>query len=521
MKELVQQMRKLWSQLTLNQRVTIGAAAAGVLIGMFALIYWAHRPEMQLLYGRLGEKDIAEVSTALQEQSVSFETRGSSVYVSSDQVHKVRMTLASKGIPAGDGVGFEIFDRSNFGISDFVQRTNYSRALQGELSRTIAQLSGVRSARVMIVMPENRLLFSEQKSKPTASVFIEQGSGALGSEAVNSIRFLVANSVEGLRVDDVTVVDSHGNLLSEPMKDESAIGAATTQMKYRKSVEDYFSGKVETMLAKVLGPGNAVVRVSAEIDNDSATTTSERYDPDGQVVRNETNTEDTTTTTEAGGDAAANQPVGVSSNTPSNNSLNALNKSGGKNSEQSRKSKTNTYEINRTTVNSTKNPGGITHVTAAVFVASKAQPRKPEEIESLRNMVVNALGIKADAAQEIDKIVTLQEVAFEGQPANKTSYSELLYSNTDVLRNVFSGLVAVVLLGWFWRMLKRAKPDEIPIEILDPEVLTARTEKAAKVLEPKPAEISADLLNELIRAKPENVGAALRGWMVNGAGAKN
>lgn len=517
-------MQKLWTQLTLSQRITIGAAAGGVIVGMLALVFWAHRPQMQLLYGRLGEKDIAEVSAALQEQGVKFEARGSSVYVSGDQVHKVRMTLASKGIPAGDGVGFEIFDRSNFGISDFVQRTNYSRALQGELSRTIAQLNGVRSARVMIVMPENRLLFSEQKAKPTASIFIEQSGGALGSEAVNSIRFLVANSVEGLRVDDVTVVDSRGNLLSEPVKDESAIGAATTQMKYRKSVEDYFSGKVETMLAKVVGSGNAVVRVSAEIDTDSATTTSEKFDPDGQVVRNETNTEDTTTTTEADGDNAANQPVGLSSNTPQNNAANAANKAGKKSSEQSRKSKTNTYEINRVTVNSTKSPGGITRVSAAVFVAAKAQPRKPEEIENLRKMVVNALGVRADAAQEMDKTVTLQEVAFEGQPAEKTNFTDVIYSNSDLVRNGFAALVAIVLLGVFFRMLKRAKPDAISFELLDPEGAMANGQTAARPHEHTRGEVSADLLNELIRAKPENVGAALRGWMANGstaAAAKN
>src|SRR5262249_19239555 len=150
--------------------------------------------------------------------------------------------------------------------------------------------------------------------------------------------------------------------------------------KYRKSVEDYFSGKVETMLAKVLGPGNAVVRVSAEIDTDASTRVEERYDPESQVVRNETNTEDTTITTESGGDTAASAAVGVTSNVPQNSGNNALAKSGGKNSDQTRKTKTNTYEINRITTNSTKTPGAVTRVSAAVFVASKAQPRTAQEL---------------------------------------------------------------------------------------------------------------------------------------------
>ena len=294
MKDFLEQMKRIWGHLGLNQRITLSVAAAAVVVGMSAIVWWAHRPSMQLLYGRLGDKDVSEIAAAVQEQGVQYQVGngGSSIYVPSDQVHKLRMVLASKGIPAGEGVGYEIFDRSNFGISDFVQRTNYLRALQGELSRTIGQLHGIRSARVMIVMPENRLLFSEQRSKPTASVFIDTNSAALPQDNVNAIRFLVANSVEGLRADDVALIDSHGNLLTENLKEDGSLAAASSQMKYRKSVEDYFSNKVETMLGKVLGSGNAVVRVSAEIDADSTTKTQEVFDPESQVVRNEQSTED-------------------------------------------------------------------------------------------------------------------------------------------------------------------------------------------------------------------------------------
>jgi len=301
MKSLSQQLLAIWRALGLNQRITIGVAAAAVIAGMVALVAWSHRPQMQLLYGRLSDKDVSEITSLLTEQSIQYQlgTGGTSIYVPSDQVAKIRMDLASKGVPEGDGVGFEIFDRTNFGISDFVQRTNYTRALQGELARTISQLHGVRSARVMIVLPENRLLFSDAKTKPTASVFVDAGDGALGQEAVNSIRFLVANSVEGLQVDDVAVIDSGGNVLTENMKDDGAFGAASSQMKLKKNVEEYLSTKVESMLDKVLGPGNAVVRVSAELESDATTKTQETFDPDGQVLRTETTTEDTTSTTES------------------------------------------------------------------------------------------------------------------------------------------------------------------------------------------------------------------------------
>ena len=518
MKELFKQLAAIWKQLGINQRVTIVMVTLGVFAGLGVLAFWSNRPQMELLYGKLSEKDVSEVVAGVQEQGVTYELRGggSAVYVPSDQVARLRMLLASKGVPAGEGVGFEIFDRSNFGISDFVQRTNYIRALQGELSRTIAQLSGVRSARVMIVMPENRLLFSETKSKPTASVFVDQASGALNVSAVNSIRFLVANSVEGLHTEDVAVIDSHGNDLTEGMRDDPTLGAASSQMKYRKGVEDYFSGKVETMLANVLGPGNAVVRVSVDIDTDSTTKTEEKFDPDGQVIRSETSTQDTTTTTE-NGDGAASQPVGVTSNVPASNQ-DATDKSGGKNSTQTRISKTNSYEINHLTTSAVKNPGGITRISAAVFIAAKSQPRKPEEIESLRKMVSNALGVKADAAQGADQGVTLQEVPFEEQPASTAGasqhhWTDLIYSNTDLLRNIFSVIVAIVLFGFFMRLLRKTKLDANPAGLLGAN--GSNGNHAAKY-----ASISPEMLNELIRQKPENVGVALRGWMAESGGRK-
>ena len=510
MKTLVQQIVGIWRQLGMNQRIIIGVASAFVLAGMACLVLWSHRPEMQLLYGRLSDKDVSEITGLLGEQGVKYELGGggASIYVPSDQVHKVRMDLASKGVPSGDGVGFEIFDRTNFGISDFVQRTNYTRALQGELSRTISQLHGVRSARVMIVMPENRLLMSDNKSKPTASVFVDAGVGALGQEAVNSIRFLVANSVEGLRVDDVAVVDSGGNVLTEGMKEDGDFGAASGEMKLRKNVEDYLSTKVETMLAKVLGVGNAVVRVSADLDSDNTTKTQETYDPDGQVLRTETTTEDTTSTAESDADGKDATPaVGTGSNVPASNSgSSALNKSGGKSSAQTRKNHTNSYEINRTTTSATRQPGAVTNVTAAVFVAAKAQPRKPEELEALRKMVVNALGVK-DTGNVAGSAVTLQEVAFEAEPVVKPSITDMVYTNSDIVRTVVACLLAVGMLGVFFTMLKKSKPDMIPMELLKPMALAGGGNGSAQQT------ISPELLNDLIRQKPANVGAALRGWM--------
>jgi flagellar M-ring protein FliF len=199
MKNFSQFLLDLWNQLGLNQRVSLIVAAIAVVGGLIGVVLWSQRPDYQLLYGRMGERDAAAVISHLQSQNIPHQVTagGSAVQVPSKLVHKIRMDLAGKGIPSGDGVGFEIFDKGQFGLSDFVQRTNYLRALQGELARTIAQLHGVRSSRVMIVQPENRLLLTEQGVKSTASVFVDVGGGRLEADQVNAIRHLVANAVQG------------------------------------------------------------------------------------------------------------------------------------------------------------------------------------------------------------------------------------------------------------------------------------------------------------------------------------
>ena len=495
MKEYLQQLRKLWAQLGINQRVSLAVAVLAVVGGMAALFLWARQPSMQLLYGRLAEKDVSEVVAAVQTANIRYEigAGGNSIYVPAAEVHKLRMQLAGKGIPSGEGVGFEVFDRPNFGISDFVQRTNYVRALQGELARTISQLSGVRSARVMIVMPENRLLFTDVKAKPTASVFVE---GSVATEGVNSIRSLVANAVEGLRMDDVSVVDNRGNVLTENMRDDPQLGAASGQMKLRKNLESYFTQKVETMLAKVLGPGNSVVRVSADLDSESTVRTEEKFDPEGQVVRTEQSTDDTTVTTETEDNA---QAVGSSANVAAA----TAGKPGAKNSETTKKNKTQSYDVSHSTLNSTRAAGSIARVTAAVFVAARAQPRQPAEMESLRKMVVNALGIKGPE-KDIASMVSVEEAPFEVAAVVKPSLVDLAWSNTDLIKNVASMLAAIVLFAVFLRILKRAKPDLIPMELL-------KRETSAEAL--ARSEVTPHMLNEMIQQKPENVGLALRNWM--------
>jgi len=537
MKNFAQSLLDLWKQLGLNQRVSLVVAALAVAGGLIGVVLWSQRPDMQLLYARMGEKDAAAVISYLQSQNIPHQISagGTTVMVPSDKVYKLRMDLAGKGLPSGEGVGFEIFDKGQFGLSDFVQRTNYLRAVQGELSRTISQLAGVRSARIMIVQPENRLLLTEQGVKSTASVFVDVGGGRLEADQVNAIRHLVANAVQGLSPDQVAVVDNRGRTLSEELKQDPTLANASSQMRYRQQVEDYLSKKVETMLAAVIGPGNAVVRVSAEIETDATTLVSEKYDPEGQVVRSLTQTDDVTNTTEG---RASGGAAGVSANVPEKSAGNSDASRPTSTSEQNRKNRTTAYEINKTVTNVTRNPGTVKGVTAAVFIsprmvaavlaadapkgtptpAPQAQKRSQGELDALRQIVINALGLKPIAGQSPDALVSLQELPFQSAVQLPEQF-EAAQGETRIQgwiavasRWAAVGGACLVLLV-FLRVLARQKPEPVPVE-----VLSLSPEAAARSL-PNSNSVTPELLNELIRQKPNNVGVALRDWVSSGAPA--
>lgn len=515
MKNVAQSFVSFWKELGLNQRVSLALAALVVVAGLVALVVWSRRPDMQLLYGRLSEKDAAAIISQLQSQNVPHRVAngGSTVYVASDQVYRLRMELASKGLPSGDGVGFEIFDKGQFGLSDFVQRTNYLRALQGELARTISQLEGVRSARVMIVQPENRLLLTDQGVKPTASVFVELASSRLDPDAVNSIRNLVANAVQGLSVDAVAVVDQRGRVLSEELRQDPTLASASSQIRYRQQVEDYFAKKVESMLLPVVGANNAIVRVSAEIDTEATTTVQERFDPEGQVVRSQTSTKDVANSTES----KAGGAVGITANTPDKPA--AADAARPSNvTDSNRETRSTTFEISRSVTNTTRQPGTIRNLTASIFVAErgvgpdgKPLKRTPEELQALRQIVINALGLKAQQGQSVESLVSVQEMAFQAEPISQQIQQIQRETRVQGWLETASRYVAVVIAAFvlfiFWKMLKKQKLEPVPMELLaEPPDATKRALQTNGALSP-------ELLTELIRQKPSNIGTALRDWV--------
>jgi len=535
LRQLALQLAATWKQLGVNQRVSLLLGTGVVLAGLLGLTLWSSRRDFVLLYGKLDDAEAAKVMSALDDAKVPYQTGrgGSSILVPSDKVYQMRAQLAAKGIPRGEGVGFEIFDKPNFGISDFVQRANYLRAMQGELSRTISQIDMVESARVMIVMPENRLLVDNQK-KPTASVFVRtKGNGQLPPSAVNSIRFLVANAVEGLQANSVSVVDNLGNVLSENQENDSAAGLSNNQLSARRNLEQYLGKKAEGMLERALGPGQAVVRVAAEINWDTVTRTEETFDPDSQVARSTTlNDETTTSTTDASAGAA-----GVASNVANGDTNNAA--SGASNNSQTKKKVTQSqYELSRVMSNTLLAAGGIKRLSAAVFIAQKMEgtgaDRKPvartdEEIQKLKRIVQSALGIQPAStggssapgegdANRKDEI-TVEQIPFNDQPA--IDLSQRLETDGqrqfywDIGRNVFFALLALGMFLFLLKLLKKTSGEMgVPMSGLDGAGAESTRRKT-------PGMVTVEALNSLIRENPASVGQAVRSWLGTGGNKSN
>lgn len=522
--QILTQLKTIWGQLGLNQRISIVLTALVVLGGLAGIGFWSSRVEYSLLYGKLDDAEAAKVVAALDENSIPYQISraGGSISVPAEKVHFARMQLATKGIPrSSDGVGFEIFDKPNFGISDFVQRANYLRAVQGELARTIGQVDSIENARVMIVMPENRLLADRQR-KPTASVFIRvRGNAQLPPQSVQAIRFLVANAVEGLQANYVSVVDNLGNVLSENQEEDSLAGLSTSQLSARKNLEQYLSRKAEGMLETVLGPGQAVVRVSAEINYDTISRTEEKFDPEGQVLRSATiNDEDTQTAANPVGGGAPGAAINASTSTNETALASNLNIS-------KKKISNNQYEINKTTSTMTQVAGGLRRVTAAVFVASKTSgsgtnrvstARSPEEIQKLRRIVQSALGVTGEEAEGI----TLEEITFNDQPAIETALLLDQQQQRDwywsIGKNVGYVLAALAVLVMFWRLFKTTPVESIPLgvpvgELLEHQNGHMRNGNGDRSRSPA---VTVEVLNQLIRDNPDNLTQSIRAWMTRG-----
>ena len=472
---------------------------------------------MRVLVSGADSKDLGEVVEILKSNQIPYEYNeaGDSILVPEDKRASMRMELAMKGLPKTGDVGFEIFDEGNFGISDFVQRTNHTRAIQGELARTISMMDAIRSAKVFVVKPENNLLLSEDPNdRPSASVYVDTGGNTLDKNNVNAIQFLVSRAVKGVNKSQVAVMDNQGNLLSDEGEDGGgAAGVAGQLMKAYQAQERRLEQKIETMLARIVGKENVVARVSVNLDTKSSTLLDEKFDPEGQVPRTSTTDKDEATTVETQPQSNA---TGMGANVP-NVSQDATQQDPiMAQSDEKRESKTTDFEISRTLKEEMQEPGAIIGRSAAVLIAKGESPRTADQIQSIHDAVVNAIGARFDQV-DLQTHVTVHEVdflpAFMG-PAGETlnQFEHILQTYGHHIKNLVGIVLALVIFVMFLRMLKKFKPSDAEVQVLDEDdqQLLSGTRSLGSGLTP-------ELLNDLIQEKPDNVGTALRKYLETGA----
>jgi flagellar M-ring protein FliF len=465
--------------------LTIAGVLAGVVGFFFFLMTRLTAPDMALLYNDLSTSDSGRIVAKLEASNVPYELRGNggSILVPNDQVLRLRMTMAQEGLPAGGNIGYEIFDKSDsLGTSSFVLNINHLRALEGELSRTIGSLAHVRSARVHLALPK-RELFQRDQQEPTASVVLQMNGGRrLEKSEVQAIQNLVAAAVPRLKANRISIIDGQGTLLARG-QDGDAASTATAQTgdEAKTAYETRSVRMVEEMLERILGPGRVRAEVTAEMDFDRISTTSEKYDPDGQVIRSTQTVAENSNSRE--GSAAT---VSVQNNIPTQPAPTGDGAAGTANASN-RNEETVNYEISRVTQTHVRETGSVKRLSVAVAVdgnydAQKTyQPRSPEELGQLARLVKSAVGFDEKRGDSVEVI----NMRFAGGPDAADDGPRPLFGldKNDYIRiaeMVTLGIVGILVILLVVRPIVRRFLEALPDAIASSKQMIADSTAAAK-----------------------------------------
>jgi flagellar M-ring protein FliF len=428
----------------IGRLVAILGIGAGVAAALVAMTMNLGQPKA-LLYSNLDLKEAGSITQALDQAGVKYEVKGdgSTILVPRDDVASTRLLLSSKGLPTAGSVGYEIFDNASaLGQTDFVQQLNRQRALEGELARTIRSLDGVTAARVHLVLPK-RQLFDEEAEQPSASVNIGVGGREPGPDQVRAIQNLVAGAVPSLKPDRVTVVDQHAKTLSG-----GDTGMAAEADSRKSEVELRIGKQVQKLVEGVVGAGKARVNVAAEVELARVTVQQETYDPDGQVIRSESTTDE---------NAKENQPedsgqVSAGANIPGG--------AGGATSTTSsasgRQESTTNYEISKTVRTEVQEPGQVKRLSVAVAVDGVTAdgaggkpgaytPRSAEEMARIEQLVRTAVGYNQQRGDQVSVVNVRFPTSVD--PDGVTAANPLMgFDKNDIMRGAELGVLAIVAI---------------------------------------------------------------------------
>ncbi len=405
------QLRELFLRLSLRQRLGIGSAAVLVIGLIFGLRHWQTERNFKPLFQDLSPEDAGTVVARLKESNVDvrLEGGGKVVKVPAERVDELRIQMASAGLPKSGRIGFELFDKPNFGTSEFAEQVNYHRAVEGELERSVMALQEVESSRVHITFPRQSL-FLENRQPAKASVLLKLKTGAnLSKQNIQAIAHLASSAVDGLTPENVSILDMRGNLLSRPRKDGDAGEETSKQLiEYRETLEKGLREKIQATLEPLLGPDGFRTAVSLECDLASGDQSEESFDPDRSVMVNSQRSEDGSTP------AAANGVPGTPSNLPRPTSR----PGSGAGNPLFRRSENTTFQTSRV-IRHIKFPHGqVKRLSASVLLdyTVKTQggkrliePPPPERIRAIKDIVAAAVGFQQERGDQI----IVEALAFE------------------------------------------------------------------------------------------------------------
>lgn len=466
---------------------TLGVARASLLVGatlvmviLFAvLLTRITTPPMALLYGGMEAKEASAVASRLENMAIPYEVRGDSLYVPQNKVSELRLKVAGEGLVGASNVGYEVFDKtSSFGTTSLVQNLNARRALEGELSRTIMSLPTVNHARVHIVMPKKKL-FAREKQKSSASVTLNIGSRIMSDEQIQSITHMVAAATPGLSPENVTIIDTRGNLLSSGNKSQANV--MSTQGKIKRQIEQEYENSITRMLEHVVGPNKVNVKVTAVMDFDRIEENSELYDPEKQVVRSEQRTEDTSSAKESTGTQAA----GASANIPGQEVGGG---SAGSESNQASANEVINYEISKTIRHYVREGGHITKLSAAVLVEGhrivedgfeKYVPYPEQDIEKFKKLVQTAIGYSEDRGDTVEII----DMAF-AQIEQEDTPEPPMFTKDDYFRLGEYGLTFLAIMLIFFMVIKPIIKAAVPSSEKNEEIELAMSTAGEPIMSP-------------------------------------
>jgi len=503
------------SRMTPSQVMMFLGVIAGTVAGIILVVGWLNSVTYSRLYSNLDEREAGEIVTYLNDNKIPYqlEDGGRTIEVPSNDVYKTRISLATEGLPSNGTVGYSIFDKNNLGMTDFLQNLNFRRALEGELTRTIMQLNEVQAARVHIVIPKDRL-FKQDKKEATASVVLKlKGTGSLTKQQINGITHLVASSVEGLKPSNISIIDYDGNLLSSNNESDPLAGLSSSQLDVRKQVEQYLQDKAQSMLDDVLGTGESVIRVTADLDFQQIEKNSETYDPNSPSIRSEEKVTSANSTSDKAEKASESKETGNNESVITN------------------------YELNKTVEHIVNAVGSIKRLSIALMVDgiyTKQQnadgktemiykPRSQGELDRLSSIVKSAVGFDQQRNDQIEIV----NIAFDKKDLenDRKSLDKMYIRNyyMDIAKKVGYFLLIAFLLLWFKKKSKKlfAALSRIAPPPRQPVVTSSVVEETEnKQEEIKPIEIEkrkprlVDQMQQTAQKEPEEIAKVIKTMMV-------